>query len=110
MDTTAEVNFPPVSGNRAATAASALRCMSGSSVVATGTGDIPGYLAYLAGLVGADAPAVSTDEPVKAGRWRVVGASGLFVLGFTVVFTIGTVTLFGLTDLLLLNQELNLSR
>ena len=67
---------------------------------------VPGYLAYLAGLVGADAPAVSADEPAKAGRWRVVGASGLFVLGFTVVFTIGTVTLFGLTDLLLLNQEL----
>jgi cytochrome c-type biogenesis protein len=67
---------------------------------------VPGYLAYLAGLVGADAPAVSTSEPVKAGRWRLVGASGLFVLGFTVVFTIGTVTLFGLTDLLLLNQEL----
>ncbi|HEY0497920.1 MAG TPA: cytochrome c biogenesis CcdA family protein [Kutzneria sp.] len=66
---------------------------------------VPGYLAYLAGLVGADAPAVATDEPVKTGRWRVVGASGLFVLGFTAVFTIGSVTLFGLTDLLLLNQE-----
>ncbi|MEV6605058.1 cytochrome c biogenesis CcdA family protein [Kutzneria sp. NPDC051319] len=66
---------------------------------------VPGYLAYLAGLVGADAPAVSADEPAKAGRWRVVGASGLFVLGFTVVFTIGSVTLFGLTDLLLLNAE-----
>ena len=66
---------------------------------------VPGYLAYLAGLVGADAPAVSAAEAPKTGRWRVVGASGLFVLGFTVVFTIGSVTLFGLTDLLLLNAE-----
>jgi cytochrome c-type biogenesis protein len=67
---------------------------------------VPGYLAYLAGLVGAEAPAVTAGEPVREGRWRVVGASGLFVLGFTVVFTVGTVTLFGLTDLLLLNEQL----
>ncbi|AHI01682.1 cytochrome c biogenesis CcdA family protein [Kutzneria viridogrisea] len=67
---------------------------------------VPGYLAYLAGLVGAEAPAVAEGEVPKSGRWRVVGAALLFVLGFTVVFTVGTVTLFGLTDLLLLNQEL----
>ncbi|MBV8932990.1 MAG: cytochrome c biogenesis protein CcdA [Kutzneria sp.] len=67
---------------------------------------VPGYLAYLAGLVGAQAPAVTGDEPVKSGRWRVVGAALLFVLGFTAVFAIGTVTLFGLADLLLPNVEL----
>jgi cytochrome c biogenesis protein CcdA len=44
---------------------------------------VPGYLAYMAALVGADAPAVSDDEGPKKGRYRVVGATGLFVLGFT---------------------------
>src|SRR3954468_11539996 len=50
---------------------------------------VPGYLAYLAALVGADAPAVSEREETKQGRLRLVGAVGLFVLGFTVVFAIG---------------------
>ena len=48
---------------------------------------VPGYLAYLAALFGAEAPAVSPDEAPKKGRLAVVGAAGLFVLGFTVVFT-----------------------
>ena len=47
---------------------------------------VPGYLAYLAALVGADAPAVNADEARKNGRFAVVGAAALFVLGFTVVF------------------------
>ncbi len=67
---------------------------------------VPGYLAYLAGLVGAEAPAVAAGEPPKAGRWRVVGAAGLFVLGFTVVFAAGTASLFGLIDALQLNETL----
>jgi cytochrome c-type biogenesis protein len=67
---------------------------------------VPGYLAYLAGLVGADAPAVSADEPVQRGRWRVVGAALLFVLGFSAVFAVGTVSLFGLIDALALNEQL----
>lgn len=67
---------------------------------------VPGYLAYLAALVGADAPAVSADEDRKRGRFAVVGAAGLFVLGFTVVFT-GTVgSLVWLADALWVNQEL----
>ena len=36
---------------------------------------VPGYLAYLAALVGADAPAVSADEERKQGRWAVLGAA-----------------------------------
>lgn len=67
---------------------------------------VPGYLAYLAGLVGAETPAVATDEAPKRGRWRVVGASLLFVLGFSAVFAIGTVSLFGLIDTLALNELL----
>jgi cytochrome c-type biogenesis protein len=43
---------------------------------------VPGYLAYLAGLVGADAPLADRAR----GRWRVAGAAALFVAGFTVVF------------------------
>jgi cytochrome c-type biogenesis protein len=67
---------------------------------------VPGYLAYLAALVGADAPAVSADEERKKGRWAVLGAALLFVLGFTVVF-VGTLgTLVWLADTLVLNQNL----
>lgn len=66
---------------------------------------VPGYLAYLAALVGAEAPAVSTTEGPKRGRFAVVGAAGLFVLGFTVVFTAGVGSLVWLADALLVNQE-----
>lgn len=67
---------------------------------------VPGYLAYLAGLVGAEAPAVDAEEARKSGRWRVVGAALLFVLGFSVVFAIGTVSIFGLIDALAVNEQL----
>ena len=36
---------------------------------------VPGYLAYLAGLVGAETPAVTTDERAGKGRMRVAGAA-----------------------------------
>ncbi|MGK3207723.1 cytochrome c biogenesis CcdA family protein [Amycolatopsis sp. MEPSY49] len=67
---------------------------------------VPGYLAYLAALVGADAPAVSADEERKKGRWAVLGAALLFVLGFTVVFVATLGTLVWLADTLVLNQDL----
>ena len=67
---------------------------------------VPGYLAYLAALVGSDAPAIKPDEERKEGRFAVVGATGLFVLGFTVVFTAGMGSLVWLADALLVNQEL----
>ncbi|WP_410668379.1 cytochrome c biogenesis CcdA family protein [Amycolatopsis sp. cmx-4-68] len=67
---------------------------------------VPGYLAYLAALVGADAPAVSADEERKNGRWAVLGAALLFVLGFTVVFVATFGTLVWLADTLVLNQDL----
>lgn len=67
---------------------------------------VPGYLAYLAALVGAEAPAVSADEAPKTGRFRVLGAVGLFVLGFTVVFAAGVGSIVWLADALLVNQEL----
>ncbi|MET8759354.1 cytochrome c biogenesis CcdA family protein [Lentzea sp. NPDC004782] len=67
---------------------------------------VPGYLAYLAGLVGAEAPRVEANEPAKRGRWRVAGASLLFVLGFTVVFVLASMTILGASDALLLNADL----
>jgi cytochrome c-type biogenesis protein len=67
---------------------------------------VPGYLAYLAALVGADAPAVNADEERKNGRWAVVGAALLFVLGFTVVFVATMGTLVWLAATLTLNQDL----
>lgn len=67
---------------------------------------VPGYLAYLAALVGADAPAVSADEERKKGRYAVMGAALLFVLGFTVVFVATFGTLVWLTSVLTLNQDL----
>lgn len=65
---------------------------------------VPGYLAYLAGLVGAEAPAVTEDEPPRRGRLRVTGAALLFVAGFTVVFAAGSLLVLGLSDSLLADQ------
>ena len=63
---------------------------------------VPGYLAYLTGLVGADGDAGAGDP--TAGRGRVLGAVGLFVLGFSVVFTASVVTVLGVADRLALNE------
>lgn len=67
---------------------------------------VPGYLAYLAGLVGAETPAVSTDEPARTGRMRVTGAALLFVAGFTVVFGAASILVFGVSNSLLANEQL----
>lgn len=69
---------------------------------------VPGYLAYLAGLVGADTPAVTRAEAAerRTGRWRVAGAAALFVLGFTVVFGVIMVGVVRLADALTRNEEL----
>jgi cytochrome c-type biogenesis protein len=61
---------------------------------------VPGYLAYLAGLVGVDAPLADRR------RWRVAGAAALFVAGFTVVFGAILVGVVWLSDVLIVNQEL----
>ncbi|GAB2995766.1 cytochrome c biogenesis CcdA family protein [Saccharothrix stipae] len=67
---------------------------------------VPGYLAYLAGLVGAEAPAIQGDEARKTGRWRVAGAALLFVLGFTIVFALMSFVVLGLTDLFVIQGDL----
>lgn len=73
---------------------------------------VPGYLSYLAAVVGVDdrVPAAvpsHTGMPVSAGqrtRWRVVGSALLFVAGFTAVFIAGTVAVLGMTTTLITNQ------
>ncbi len=73
---------------------------------------VPGYLSYLAAVVGVDdrVPAAvpsHTGMPVSVGqrtRWRVVGSALLFVAGFTAVFIAGTVAVLGMTTTLITNQ------
>ncbi|SIR68224.1 cytochrome c biogenesis CcdA family protein [Williamsia sterculiae] len=67
---------------------------------------VPGYLSYLAGLVGAEAPPVRAGEKAGSGRVRVAGAALLFVAGFTAVFVAATATVFGITGSILVNRDL----
>ena len=92
---------------------------------------VPGYLSYLAGLVGAEAAVAATSrppatvnapvtaatgatrpEPTTTGprvgvavRSRAVLATALFVVGFTVVFVAQSVAVVGLSRALLANNE-----
>ncbi|ABG93841.1 MULTISPECIES: cytochrome c biogenesis CcdA family protein [Rhodococcus] len=72
---------------------------------------VPGYLSYLAGVVGADAPAVTAEEAATRtktaadGRLRVAGAAALFVAGFTVVFVLATASVFGAISALAINRD-----
>ena len=74
---------------------------------------VPGYLSYLAAVVGVEEETVpgggrtdSGGTTVRSARLRVAGAAALFVAGFTVVFVLGTVAVLGLTTSLLTNQLL----
>lgn len=58
---------------------------------------VPGYLSYLAALVG---------DTGGTRRWRVAGSAALFVAGFTAVFVLGTVAVLGMTSRLIANQVL----
>ncbi len=62
---------------------------------------VPGYLAYLTGLVGVDGDG---DDAGVQSRGRMLGAVALFVLGFSVVFTASVVTVLGIADRLILNE------
>lgn len=82
---------------------------------------VPGYLSYLAAIVGVDEAGVEdagveeagietarvgNGTEAKARRWRVAGSAGLFVAGFTAVFVLGTVAILGMTTSLITNQLL----
>ncbi|MBM9466278.1 cytochrome c biogenesis protein CcdA [Nakamurella sp. YIM 132084] len=81
---------------------------------------VPGYLSYLAGLVGAEVgerttAAATAGQPgilitadrraARTSRRRLVLATGLFVLGFTVVFLAQAWGVLGLAHVLLANEE-----
>jgi cytochrome c-type biogenesis protein len=61
---------------------------------------VPGYLSYLAAVVGVD----ESEHTAPNARWRVAGSAALFVAGFTVVFLLGTVAVLGMTTSLISNQ------
>jgi cytochrome c-type biogenesis protein len=86
---------------------------------------VPGYLSYLAAVVGVeDKPGPPTrpnghfggevrEDSAKTSistshraRLRVAGAAALFVAGFTAVFVLGTVAVLGMTTTLITNQLL----
>lgn len=81
---------------------------------------VPGYLSYLAAVVGVDPaeaqaqgpPAARTAAALRSSarrsspRLRVAGAAALFVAGFTTVFVLGTVAVLGMTTTLITNQLL----
>jgi cytochrome c-type biogenesis protein len=72
---------------------------------------VPGYLAYLTSLVGAEAAVAvraGSGAPVPvslAVRSKAVTATALFVLGFTVVFLAQSVAVIGFSRSLLMNSE-----
>ncbi|HNM85993.1 MAG: cytochrome c biogenesis CcdA family protein [Mycobacterium sp.] len=67
---------------------------------------VPGYLSYLAGVVGVDVDGQrpGTVESDREARLRVAGSALLFVAGFTAVFLLGTVAVLGMTTSLITNQ------
>ena len=69
---------------------------------------VPGYISYLASIVGGEVTHDAERGAVvgKRRQWAVVGATLLFVLGFTVVFLLATVSVFGAISALTLNAEL----
>ncbi|GAB2501915.1 Cytochrome C biogenesis protein transmembrane region [Corynebacterium atrinae] len=68
---------------------------------------VPGYMSYLAGIVGGEMTMDGRHGPVvaKKRQWAVASAALLFILGFTVVFVLATVTVFGAISALTLNAE-----
>jgi cytochrome c-type biogenesis protein len=69
---------------------------------------VPGYLSYLAAVVGvddSDGTAATVKTQARA-RLRVTGSAFLFVAGFTAVFILGTVAVLGMTTTLITNELL----
>jgi cytochrome c-type biogenesis protein len=76
---------------------------------------VPGYLSYLAAVVGVSQEAGEQPppgakspfwRPASSARWRVAGSAALFVAGFTTVFVLGTIAVLGMTTTLITNQLL----
>ncbi|MGB3482456.1 MAG: cytochrome c biogenesis CcdA family protein [Mycobacterium sp.] len=67
---------------------------------------VPGYLSYLAAVVGVDETGPGTAGVKTKSKLRVAGSALLFVAGFTAVFILGTVAVLGMTTSLITNQVL----
>ena len=91
----------PADGHRSAAAGRSVSALAGLVSFASPcvVPLVPGYLSYLAAVVGVDGnPAAATGAvAVRGARLRVAGAAALFVAGFTVVFVLGTVAVLGMT-------------
>ncbi|MEX3504151.1 cytochrome c biogenesis CcdA family protein [Corynebacterium sp. LK2510] len=67
---------------------------------------VPGYMSYLTGTVGGELEYGEKGPRVgKKRQWAVVSAAGLFIAGFTVVFLLATVSVFGMISLITLNAD-----
>lgn len=66
---------------------------------------VPGYISYLTGVVGGEVTIDEHGTRVSRKHWAVAGAAALFVAGFTVVFLLATVTVFGAVSLIALNAR-----
>lgn len=67
---------------------------------------VPGYMSYLTGIVGGELELGESGPRVGRKRqWAVVAVSALFVLGFTVVFLLATVSVFGAISLITLGAD-----
>jgi cytochrome c-type biogenesis protein len=64
---------------------------------------VPGYLAYLTGMPGADAASAAPGRPVSRGR--AVAGTALFVLGFSVLFAGYSAAFGGAGEQLLAHQR-----
>ncbi len=71
---------------------------------------VPGYLSYLVGLVGAESgdgsgPRAGGTRVAGRVRGRAVTATGLFVIGFTLVFMAQSVLVFGVAHAVIGNRD-----
>ena len=66
---------------------------------------VPGYISYLTGVVGGEMTLDENGARVSRKHWAVAGAALLFIAGFTVVFLLATVTVFGAVRAIALNAD-----
>lgn len=66
---------------------------------------VPGYISYLTGVVGGEMTLDERGARVSRKHWAVAGAAALFIAGFTAVFLLATVTVFGAVSAIALNAE-----
>ena len=66
---------------------------------------VPGYISYLTGVVGGEMTLDDKGARVSRKHWAVAGAALLFIAGFTVVFLLATVTVFGAVSAIALNAQ-----